>query len=354
VIAAAGRSEEVAKVPPVDQISRRPRLAGLGDVERLVAGNGVHNVWPPPGTTVLYLQFPEPWCLVYGEPDAGAAGDWWVTDLLTIVSGGGFPTDSVLARLTEQFTGPTAVAFGHLLEWPVIYEQGGGSTVRWLKCTFRGDLGGGVEHFQHSLNIGKPGADPDISAEACLALAEQIATLWRTSLVTPISGGSTSSLENFGAAVQWTEVGVVQLSKTNGTVDQAEETSWWGWPAPTGPAGSTTTLPFEVACAVTLQTDVRGPRGRGRMFLPPFNTSQMGTDGRFAIETVTESGWAVRQFLQSIIDETPYEPLVVSKTHQVLNRITSVNIGRVPDSQRRRRRSQDEARIETLAVLDYS
>jgi len=38
-------------------------------------------------------------------------------------------------------------------------------------------------------------------------------------------------------------------------------------------------------------------------------------------------------------------PVVVSKRHLVLNEVKSVNTGKIPDSQRRRRNAQDEARV---------
>lgn len=294
---------------------------------------------------MLYVAHPEPWPIVYGEPSAGEPGDWWVTDLGTVIELGGFPGEELLERVGGRFSGALGSAFGGLLQWPVIYEQGGADYVRWLKVILAGELGGGVEQFQHSMSVGKPGADPDLSVEAQLALAEQLAALWAAKWAIN-NGGPAAATNVFSAAVRYTEVGVVQLEKTGDDVNQADQTQWWMWPTGTGPTGTGATLPFEVACAVTLQTDVRGPRGRGRMYLPPMSAGNIETTGLFADAAALSAGNLVQAFCQSVVDNTPWEPLVVSRTHQVLNRVTSVNCGVVPDSQRRRRRSQAEARID--------
>lgn len=336
-----------------DEVGRQPRLAAPGDVGRLLTNDRVHHAWPPPGTHVLYIGFPEPWCIVFGEVDGGAPGDWWVTDLGTIVESGGAFGLEILERIGSRFTGPIAAAFGSLLQWPVIYEQEGGRFVRWLKITLAGTLGGGVEQFQHGFSLGRPGADPDLSVDAQLALAEQISTIWQTNWTDTATGATVDLANTVAASARYTEVGVAQIEKDGSDVTQADETQWFPYDVGTGPVGAGATLPFEVACAVTLQTNVRGARGRGRMYLPPFASNNVGSDGLFTANVANSTARNIGQFLQAIIDGTPHEPIVVSRVHTVLNRVVEVSCGRVPDSQRRRRRSQDEARAAAPAI-DYS
>ena len=334
-------------------IGRYPRLADLSDVPRLLSGDGVHYQWPPPGTDEVYVATPGPWVIIYGEPSTGAVGDWFVTSVNDVVQPNTPGWAEELEKLALRFTGPYGNAFGNLLEWPVIYEVGQGAYMRWLKVILAGSLAGGVEQFQHSFSLGKPGADPDLTPEDQLLLAEQIAGWWSTKANSTDINPGYSLVGVLGGSVRYTEVGVVQLEKNGGSVTQADGTQWFGYPINTGPVGTSVCLPLETACCITLQTDVRGPRGRGRTYLPPFNTNQLAADGAWSANTVVTVANVWASFMQQIIDGTPHEPIVVSRAHQVLNRVEDINVGRVPDSQRRRRRSQAEARVSASPVLDY-
>lgn len=58
-------------------------------------------------------------------------------------------------------------------------------------------------------------------------------------------------------------------------------------------------------------------------------------------------GTGLGDFFDSVKADHDLVPVVVSKRRLILNEITNVLVGAVPDSQRRRRRSQDEARVIT-------
>jgi hypothetical protein len=71
----------------------------------------------------------------------------------------------------------------------------------------------------------------------------------------------------------------------------------------------------------------------------------MGAGGKLYTGTPLNYGQNIGAFFDAVVGATPYKPIVVSRRRLILNEVTSVNVGQVPDSQRRRRRSQDEARV---------
>lgn|SRR5678815_780819 len=334
-------------------VSQYPRLADPGDIPRLVSGDRVHHQWPPPGTTVTPLAFPETWVLVTGEPTTGDDGDWWVTDLATIAAGIGATPLQVLLQLGKIFTGPIALAYGAVGNWPVIYTQGEGNRMRWMASTIRGTLGG-VEQFQFGLNWGNPGADPDPNEAECLAFATALAGQFSTSWAATIGG--TPPKSSFTTETVFTEVGVTVKEQTDGTnadgtggnLEQKFDTQWFAWAVgskPTGNASNNVTLPYETSCAVTLQTDKRGPSGRGRIYLPPFSLALMATLGKYDPTVAARMGGFIGAIAAGMKTATGHDLIVVSRRRIVLNKVTSINVGLIPDSQRRRRRSQDEARV---------
>jgi hypothetical protein len=153
----------------------------------------------------------------------------------------------------------------------------------------------------------------------------------------------------------FTEVGVVEMTATTatdkfgkgGNAKQSYPTAWSAYLIGAQVIGgqSGACLPYEVACAVTLQTNKRGPSGRGRFYLPPFGINSMAAGGVYITAGIQATLNGCATWLEAIKANTPYVPVVVSPRQLVLNEIVSVDIGKVPDSQRRRRRSQDEARL---------
>jgi hypothetical protein len=223
--------------------------------------------------------------------------------------------------------------------------------MRWIRSTFRGTLGGGVEQFQFKLDWGNPGNDPTITEAEAFALAQQLGGI----MATQFNVGTNAILKLCSPDVQFTEVGVVEMTQTDptdssgggGNLEQSYGTAWWAWPGVTGPKGTGTgsSLPWEVSCAVTLQTNTRGPRGRGRIYLPPFATLALQSGGKWFGAVPNDVSAQVGAFLAAVDAATPYVPVVVSRRAIQLHEITSVNCGFIPDSQRRRRRNQDEARV---------
>jgi hypothetical protein len=153
------------------------------------------------------------------------------------------------------------------------------------------------------------------------------------------------------------EVGAVQMEQddpvskdgTGGNRRQSYPTGWWAWPQGSQPTGGSTlpSLPYEVACAVSLTSDVRGPRGKGRFYLPPFSTNFVGAapGGLWDADTPASVGGAIGAWIQAVETATGHQALIVSGRAKQLHPVRAVLVGKVPDSQRRRRRSLDEARV---------
>lgn len=331
---------------------RYPRLANLGDLPRLVPSDTTHYAWPPPGTDLVPTAHPEPWTLVCGVPTEGGGEDIWVTDVATASGLTGADLLQLLVQLAPRMNPAVALAAGAAGHYPVIYSPREGLTMKWIRSTIRGELGGGVEQFQWKVDWGNPGSDPTMDEAAALAFADDLAAKFAATFVKSLGVlGSYAAL--VASDVKYTEVGVVPWTQTTATDssggggDAAQDfpTQWHAYPTATRPTGTGgVALPYEVACAVTLQTDTRGPRGRGRLYLPPYGVNSMQTGGVFTATTVSVSGEMIQDLFDTMkAAHAGIVPVVVSERAKQLHEITSIQTGRVPDSQRRRRRSQSEA-----------
>jgi len=329
-------------------------LASLLDAAIIGSHLGdVHGGIPPPGFELFVgdsrmprgapqIGIDEVRLPVYVEvPDeATEFSGWWTStigDLLLVLTG----TDqSLLAdwatRLVDRFGG----IYGDVLGAPVVVKGKGPDRMRWLETTHRGLLFG--EQFQHHLAWGKPGDDPTTDEAAALEFAELLATNWSTIF-------ATSLLTAFNGDVVYTEVGVVEMTQDDpgGHVSESYGTQWFMYPTGTRPTGgaATTSLPYEVACAVSLQTDRRGGSGKGRFYLPPFSKDSVTNHGLFNMGVVSPVIAAIGAYIDAVKATSDLVPIVVSRKFRSLNEVKSITCGVVPDSQRRRRRQLSEARV---------
>lgn len=121
---------------------------------------------------------------------------------------------------------------------------------------------------------------------------------------------------------------------------------------PGGAAGSRPQPPQQVALAVSLTTGyTRGPAHRGRYFLP-MPAIPVQADGLIAEADALAVRGTTKTFLEAIADvpgvDAPNSltPCVLSRRGSGAHRvITGVEVGRVLDTQRRRRRSLKEAYV---------
>ena len=115
-------------------------------------------------------------------------------------------------------------------------------------------------------------------------------------------------------------------------------------------AGSTTAKhPPQVSLAVTLETGfTRGRAARGRLFLP--TTGQdVGNDGLITAGAAEGVATRTAQFIDDVTDLMAAPALVMSDVGAGTTRpVEAVSVGRVFDTQRRRRRSLQENRFEAL------
>ncbi len=312
-----------------------------------------HHQLPPPGTE---LVFPGPlgplvdMPYVVGEPSAGAPGDkWWAT--LGQIS---LPLGGLAGGWIARMAGAAGVAIRSTFiaeDIPVVFDQGG-SVMKWIASTIRGSLAG-IEQFQFGLNWGNPGSDPDLDDAALLTFATTLRDTLQSTLAT--SYASIAPLSTLGPSVKFEEVGAVMKTQTSatakdgtgGNLEQGGTTQWAAYPTAGRPTGgsSSITLPFEVSCALTLHTDMRGPSGRGRIYLPPFGVGYLQEGGKFTTATCQCWGLWAGGLFTAMTTATSHVPVVVSRRRLVLHEIKSVTTGVIPDSQRRRRRSQDEAPV---------
>jgi len=150
----------------------------------------------------------------------------------------------------------------------------------------------------------------------------------------------------FPTALQYKEVRASALTQVNPGEDPE-------WPLPTqvspfaantGGTASDITLPYEVACCLTLNTNTRGTsRFRGRTYLGPFSAGMMGSNGNFDPTKVNALATAFgTDVIASVEASTDYELHVISQKYGTSAKVTGVKVGQVPDSQRRRRRDRVE------------
>lgn len=344
-------------------------LAGVEDIPALTGlVDDWHHEWPPPHTDITYDPLGE---LTDGAYEVGRLqtsartffraggapgfdlppGVWWTTlsDVWTSLSPGG---PLALARVVRYLDdNPVLKALFSPLSLPVIYHWERGEHMRWIRNTIRGLLNGGEEEFQFKMDWGNPGDDPTITPAEAGAFAE----LSFESLVKNFTGAGAHPVATlFTSDVAFTESGVALLTSTdatdsdgkNGNLTYEFPTEWYMTPSITTYKGSSVDyMPFEVATAVTLLTSVRGPRGRGRCFLPPLGGNWVVAGGLWAVGAAALAGHFIGDWIDEVKANSEYVPLVVSRRALQLHEVTSIEVGQVPDSQRRRRRSQVEARV---------
>ena len=110
-------------------------------------------------------------------------------------------------------------------------------------------------------------------------------------------------------------------------------------------AGANTgeTLPPQIALAVSLRTALATRAGRGRFYLPPFAVDQV-LNGRLVSATQTDVLDQVKQMFDSLVANS-HTPVIFHRTLASTTPITTLAVGDVFDTQRRRRDSYQEAYV---------
>lgn len=133
------------------------------------------------------------------------------------------------------------------------------------------------------------------------------------------------------------------------------------------PGTGTGPIPLSVSLAMSLHSDMAGAIGRGRFFLPT-PTLALDSNGRFQVAAQTQRANALKAFVDALntyADGTGEFPAgagfvgrvcvasggsAVSATPPALYPVTRVSVGRVPDTQRRRRGDLLEERVEVAVA----
>jgi hypothetical protein len=120
--------------------------------------------------------------------------------------------------------------------------------------------------------------------------------------------------------------------------------------------GASPYYPFQVALTATLHTGTRGASARGRIYLPCPAYAISTDDGSISAANATDAATRVAAFITDVNaamahSGTGTQPVVsiVSSKGTVLP-VVSVSVGRVLDTQRRRRRSLPEQYVADVTV----
>lgn len=217
-----------------------------------------------------------------------------------------------------------------------------------MRLTYTGFLGttaAQVEQFSFGINF-------DLGPTADVPTPSERSTF----LSAALTAYTTNINPRIGAAAKLTRVRLAQVNDDGKT---ARETSGQykhtdlEVAALTG--GATTLTPYQIALAVSLQSAMPGPTGKGRFFLPVPNLSGFDA-GTGTIDDATRDVWATgcRDFLialnQSAGNLWTGSVAVASGGSAsrglpaAMHKVTHVGVGRAPDTMRSRRRDLSESR----------
>jgi len=200
---------------------------------------------------------------------------------------------------------------------------------------FRSDFQGsiyGIEEFQHGLHWN--------SSDSSAGLASDLAAAWLTFLA------DTAVNTFYRTTVVWSQVNVSELGATpaNPILTSAQ--------APIADGGNSTdvSLPAQCSPCVSLSTSTAGSRARGRMYLPPPDSTAVTISGRLdaAFRTAIING--LDTFFATM-GSNAASPVVVSAVGGVYTSypVNTIRLGDVVDTQRRRR--NNIAEVYTTAAV---
>jgi hypothetical protein len=190
----------------------------------------------------------------------------------------------------------------------------------------------GIETFQHGHHVS--------SAATALEVAQDAAAAW----LTVLADGAANTFYTSG--VVWA---LVNVSELGGTPAAPIQTSAQVTIADGG-TSSDTSLPAQCSPCVSLSTSTAGSRARGRMFLPPPDTTAVSTAGRLVAGFRTAWIGALDTYFGTMVSGG-HDPVVVSAVGGVYTTypVITIRMGDVVDTQRSRR--NDIAEVYTTAAV---
>lgn len=195
--------------------------------------------------------------------------------------------------------------------------------------SYEGSQGATLEAFTHTLVVNALGMTQETVAEKARdAFEAAVATEG------PAFDGAFNTLST------WEQVKAAEiLDLFEGTLFAAS-TAEFNTPKP---SGSGTSLPFQIATAVSLRAGTR-PNGtplRGRFYVPQSNTANVDSLGRWGATYMADLAAFIGVWFVALNDESLI-PRVWSRTLGVTQTVESVRIGNIPDTIRSRRSQQVE------------
>lgn len=204
---------------------------------------------------------------------------------------------------------------------------------RYARFTMSGTLASGQERWSTSVAF----TDEDQIAPYESGTAQAWATAGAAWINTNLGTTLRNALSSGGSI---TRINTYLYSDVGGVAQYAGITN-------TSIAGLTSPVhPLQTAVVCSLRTPLATRSGRGRMYWPAVGTP-VQSNGRVINTTVGSMVAEFRLLLQGIASTWPetgeIEPVVVSESTSALNKVSSLQVGDVLDTQRRRRDSLPEA-----------
>lgn len=286
---------------------------------------------------------PEPWPDI---PAGYAFGPEWQPPG-TIYT---FTESQALARFAEHGHLSGLLELYHLLRVIIINGTANWEMpMRYVRAQVHASLGAD-EDIIHSLGLVHSAASETITGQVIHDLALVIGDCFHAFMT------ATGVQAAFSPDLTYDEVRVSYIEQTDGTAKDGSggnqttliPTIVVPMNTPISGNGGAKTLPYEVAMALTLNTDTRGPRTRGRTYLGGLDSVCLGTNGKFQSAVTGAIGAAYgAEVIETLHSDTAWRVNIISRRSASSREVQGLSVGVVPDSQRRRRRNQDEAR--TLA-----
>ena len=209
---------------------------------------------------------------------------------------------------------------------------------RTTKVTLSGTCFNGTEVWSTGFWLGYENGDADLPNQQ---LADDIRAAWTTFF--------TSANSYIASGYKFTQCKVASLG-TDGKSNPID--SIYSYPPATVSGGGGASLPPQIALVATLQAGVpRGVASKGRMYLPGVS-QDVESSGKLAQIVVTNIANGLKTFFTAVNASTATNNVVVNASHGSLNAdgtpriggsspitraVTSVKVGDVYDTQRRRR-----------------
>lgn len=203
------------------------------------------------------------------------------------------------------------------------------------------------EEMAHVFHFRNDTADTPADPAEIVALATKCRDAWKTFLQhSGIPAGGGPSWQGYlHPGVAYDEVRAAYMNVVAGQRPTYDVVTQYVPFSPTlvGSDNSAPPLPYEVAMVMSLNSNYRGPRNRGRSYLGGFTTATLGPGGFFNTGICHEVGHKFGlDFVDAVNTGTPWQLCVASFKYATSVPVQGVRVGLVPDSQRRRRRSKLE------------